>query len=155
MFSLALLLCLAPIGSALAQGQPPSKPIDAAGRHAVIASLGKQLQANYVFPEVAKTLTASLAAKEAAGGYDAAANTSSFGDALSKDLREMAGRHPARLRPASARRRRPRHRAAGMATGSRRSRFRIQKVEILQGNVGLEVRGFGPTEFVSEAFDAP
>lgn len=158
--SLALLLCLAPIGSTLAQGQPPPKPIDAAGRQAVIASLGKQLQANYVFPDVAKTLSASLVAKEAAGSYDSAANTTAFGDALSKDLRELGKdghfqlaydpgfRAPAAATPSKEELQQRRQEVADRGFG-------VQKVEVLPGNVGyLEVRGFGPTEFVSEAFDA-
>jgi hypothetical protein len=158
--SLALLLCLAPIGSALAQGQPPSKPIDAAGRHAVIVSLAGKLQANYVFPEVAKTLSTSLIAKESAGGYEGAANTTAFAEALSKDLREIGKdghfqlgydpefRAPAARTPSKEEVEQSRREVADRGFG-------IQKVELLPGNVGyLEVRGFGPTEFVSDAFDA-
>ena len=62
LLSLALLCCLCPIGSALAQDRPPSEPIDAAGRHAVVESLSAQLQSRYVFPDVAERLATQLAA---------------------------------------------------------------------------------------------
>src|SRR4051812_32671979 len=89
LLSLSLLLCLVPAGSALAQDQPPSSPIDAAGRHAVIASLAAQLQSQYVFPDVAKQLSTSLIAKDAAGGYAAANSTDAFAEALSSDMHAL------------------------------------------------------------------
>lgn len=159
--SLALLFCLSPIGSAFAQGQPPSAAIDAAGRHAVIESLAGQLQSKYVFPDVAKRLSDALIAKDAAGGYAKATNTEAFAEALSKDMRELgkdghfrvdfapgANPRPSSATPSAAELEEMRKEIASMAFG-------IQRVERLSGNVGyLEVRGFGPADMVGEAFSA-
>jgi len=88
--ALTLALCLLPFGTTLAQdGPPPRQPIDAKARHAVIQGLGEKLQANYVFPDVAQSLAAQLAAKEASGGYAKATDTAAFADALSNDLRTL------------------------------------------------------------------
>ena len=85
--TLALLLAIVPFGLALAQGRPPATKVDAATRTAVIASLARQLQANYVFPDVAGQASAQLIAKDAKGGYASATDTEAFAEALSKDLR--------------------------------------------------------------------
>ena len=163
--TLALLLGLAPLTNALAQGAPPApKPVSAADRHAVLQALSTKLQANYVFPDVAKTVSAALLAKESSGGYASANTTTAFAEALSKDLREMGkdghfqvGYDPDFREPPAAN--------SGVLPDKvelekRRQEiadrgFGIQKVELLPANVGyLEVRGFGPTQFVDEAFAA-
>ena len=58
--TLALLLALVPFGIAIAQGASRrAAKVDAATRTAVIASLTKQLHANYVFPDVAEQASAA------------------------------------------------------------------------------------------------
>ena len=84
--TLALLLAIAP-SLALAQQRPPKIAIDATARKTVIDGLSKQLQKYYVFPDVAKQVSASLAAKEASGGYANAKDSDAFAQALSEDLR--------------------------------------------------------------------
>ena len=161
LLSLALLFCLSPIGGVFAQGQPSSAPIDAAGRHAVIESLTGQLQAKYVFPDVAEQLSAALIAKNAAGGYAKAIDTEAFAQALSEDMRALGKDghfqmhyapgvepRPSSATPSKEELEAMRKEIAGMAFG-------IQRVERLGGNVGyLEVRGFGPADMVGEAFTA-
>ena len=160
--TLAVILSIAPLAAALAQSPPAPKPVSAADRHAVLQALAATLQANYVFPDVAKTVSASLLAKEASGGYAAVGNTEAFAEALSTDLRTLGedghfqvgydpdfrAPPPANTAPSKAELEQRRQEIADHGFG-------IQKVELLPGNVGyLEVRGFGPGEFVSEAFDA-
>jgi hypothetical protein len=155
MLAFALALCVAP---AIAQQGPKPVPADAATRKAVIAELSSQLKANYVFPDVADTLAAALAAKEAGGGYAQAKDSEAFADALSKDLRTLGndghfavGYDPG-FRPA------PANAAPDAATLEAMHReissrgFGIDSVRRLPGNVGyLELRGFGPTAMVGPA----
>ena len=162
----ALALAVAPLGNALAQdGPPPPQPIDAKARKAVIDALAAKLQANYVFPEIAASLSAQLAAKAAAGGYASANDTATFADALSKDLRELGkdghftvefapgfdpgpGSTLAPKVPTLEEVAQGRVQAAQMGYG-------IERVERLKGNVAyIELRGFGPTELVADAYTA-
>jgi hypothetical protein len=164
--ALALALCLLPFGTTLAQdGPPPPQPIDAKARKAVIAALGQKLQANYVFPEVATTLSTQLSAKEAAGGYATATDTAAFADALSKDLRELGkdghfvvefapGIEPGPGPTVQAKVPSAEEVAAGRAEMAKFG-YGIERVERLRGNVGyIELRGFGPTELVADAYTA-
>src|SRR5688572_17824269 len=80
--ALILLLALVPIGLATAQERPPATKVDAPTRTAVIASLTRQLHANYVFPEVAKQASAELVAKDAKGGYASATDTEALAEAM-------------------------------------------------------------------------
>ncbi len=155
MLAFALALCVAP---AFAQNGPKPIPTDAATRKAVIAELSLQLKGNYVFPDVADKLAASLGAKEAGGGYAQANDSKAFADALTKDLRALGndghffvGYDPDfRPRPVDAA-----PDAASLAAMQQEiaSRgFGIDSVKRLPGNVGyLELRGFGPTAMVAAA----
>ncbi len=161
---LGVLLCLGAL-SAQAEGpQPaPGGPLGAAERRAVLQTLTRKLQANYVFPDVAKRVSTALSAKEAKGGYDAATTREAFAKALGKDLRELGkdahfnvhfdpgfkempdGKRPL---PSKEEVQRGREQMARVGYG-------IERLERLPGNVGyLELRGFGPTELVGEAYSA-
>ena len=156
------LLCLAASATALAQDGPAQPtPISAAERAAVVARLGQQLKASYVFPELAETLGAETAGKQARGGYNAATTTAAFAEALTRDLVEIgkdkhfsvdfapgfeappAGAPPI---PSPAKFAEMRKELASVAYG-------IDRVQRLPGNVGyLEVRGFGPAAIVGAAY---
>jgi hypothetical protein len=164
LLALATALAFAPLGTALAQdGPPPPKPVDAKARKAVIAALGAKLQANYVFPEVASSLATQLAAKEASGGYAAATDSEAFAQALSADLRTLGkdGHFNVEFAPGledAPAGKPPIPDAAEVARGREvfaQRAYGIQRVERLPGNVGyIEIRGFGPTELVAEAYTA-
>lgn len=156
---LAMLLSLAHAG---AQAAPPDtgKPIDADARKAVVAELDRQLQANYIFPDVAKRVGAALLKKEAAGGYAIATDTTAFAEALTVDLRTQ-GRdlhfkvafdpefEPEPTEPAAMTDVVPDPKEVEFAA---RRAYGVEAVQRLPGNVGyLEVRGFGPTELVGQA----
>jgi len=147
-------------GASCAQDHRPDAPLDENGRKQVIASLSRQLEANYVFPDVAKRLSAALDDKLGKGGYANDTTARAFGDDVSRDLRAwgkdghfMVGYDPDFHAPANpeavpgkAELDQQRQEVANMGFG-------IQRVERLPGNVGyLEVRGFGPAEMVSPAF---
>lgn len=152
---------LAGIVLSLAAGEP-APSLTQAQRRAVVATLAKSLNDRYVFPEVASKVGAALEAKAAQGAYEEAASPEAFAERLSKDLREMGKDGHFRVRfdpgfkPGGEEDRPPTpEEVAQMRLFSARRAFGIAKVEQLPGNVGyLDVRGFGPTEFVGPAFSA-
>jgi C-terminal processing protease CtpA/Prc len=128
----------------------------------VVEALAKALKARYVFPEVADKVGPALTAKAAKGAFDGTATPEAFAEALSKDLRELGqdGHFRVRFDPEfkpqedDDKAPTPEEVAQGRQQAARRA-FGIAKVEQLPGNVGyLDVRGFGPTEFVGPAFSA-
>ena len=159
------LLLLLPAAARAQDGPPPPQPIDAKARHAVIEALGAKLQANYVFPDVAKSLATQLAAKEASGGYAKATDTAAFADALSTDLRAFGkdshfvvefapGLEEAPGGTIVAKVPSPEEIAQGRVQAGQMA-YGIQRVERLRGNVAyMEIRGFGPTELVGDAYTA-
>lgn len=155
LLTLALTLCVTP---AFAQHEPKPVPVDATTRKAVIAELSSQLNTNYVFPDVAEQLATALAAKEASGGYSQATDSSTFADALTKDLRTLGkdghfavGYDPDfRASPPNAAP--DAETLAAMRREVSSHGFGIDSVKRLPGNVGyLELRAFGPTQIVAAA----
>ena len=143
--------------------QEAPRPVTPEQRKAVVASLARELKARYVFPEVAEKAGAALVARAAQGAYDGATTAQAFAEALSRDLRDLGrdGHFRVRFDPGF----RPMsddddktptaEEMAQMKALARRQAFGIAKVELLAGNVGyLDLRGFGPTEFVGPAFSA-
>ena len=147
---------------ALAAEDAPT-PITAAQRKEVLQTLAKELKARYVFPEVAEKTGAALLAKAAKGGFDGADTAPAFAEALTRDLREIGRDGHFRVRfdptfkPMSDDEDKPptKEELEEMRQMSARRAFGVAKVEQLPGNVGyLDLRGFGPTEFVGPAFSA-
>ena len=163
LLNVALALCItSPV--ALAQDGAHAIAVDAAARTAVIASLSEKLRSNYVFPDVAKNLSAALISKNVHGGYEKATNTDSFSDALSEDLRDLGkdghfrvayapGAHPHATtlhddKPSKQEQEAMRQEVVEMGYG-------IQRVERLTGNIGyMELRAFGPTDLVGPALSS-
>lgn len=144
----------------MAQAPPSAPPVSAVDQKAVIAALNTKLKARYIFPEVADNVMAALQAKVAKGDYDQPTTVKPFSESLTKTLRELAhdGHFRVRFDPdfkADDDEDKPltateilqgRQEAAQMAYG-------LERVNRLPGNVGyLEVRGFGPAEFVGPAY---
>ena len=159
--SLAVLLAFAPIAIATAQEAHAPVPISAADRSAVIVALGDTLRADYIFPDVADRVAKALKAKDAKGGYATATDAEAFSEILSKDLRALGHDdhfrvgyapgytpHPTTLSDAPM----PKEALEQMRQEITRMGYGLQRVERLDGNVGyMELRGFGPTDMVSEA----
>ncbi|MGZ5182405.1 MAG: S41 family peptidase [Ramlibacter sp.] len=138
----------------------PDSALSAGDRSAVIQTLATKVRENYVYPDVGERVAAALLKKDAAGGYASAASAGAFSAALSKDLREFGDDKHFRAFPDERFRERPAGNTAPsraqmdeMRDDAARLGYGIEKVQRLPGNVGyLEVRGFGPTEFVGPAF---
>jgi hypothetical protein len=138
----------------------PGAALDAGERSAIIQTLATKVRANYVFSDVAERVAAALVKKDAAGGYAGATSPKALSAALSKDLREFAKDKHFNAFMDEAFHERP----AGNTVPSRaevdeardyavRHAYEIETLKRLPGNVGyLELRGFGPAEFVGPAF---
>ncbi len=134
-----------------------------AQRQAVVASLARELKARYVFPEVAEKTGLALMAREAQGAYAQADSPQAFAEALSRDLRDLGkdGHFGVRYDPAFKPMSEDEDQAPTPEEVERLRKsvlqrgFGLAKVEILPGNVGyVDVRAFGPTAFVGEAYSA-
>lgn len=131
-------------------------PLNASARAAVLRTLVKEMNTYYIDPAVAKRVGSAITRKHAAGGYASATSTQAFSAALAKDLRALSGdlHFNARFDQAS------RERGGATEADSEgvmavRSGYGIEKIERLPGNVAyIELRNFGPTEFVGPAFTA-
>lgn len=143
--------------------QDKAVSVTPAQRKAVVVVLAKELKARYVFPEVAEKTGTALLARATAGAYEGATTAGAFAEALSKDLRELGQdghfrvRFDPEFKPMGDDDDKPPtpEEVARMRQFSQRRAFGIAKVEQLPGNVGyLDIRGFGPTEFVGPAFSA-
>lgn len=159
-----IILCLLLLGPMhlFAQTATPSTLIDSTDRKAVIKSLGEQLKANYVFPDIAEKVAKTLSANASSGAYDGTKTTEAFAAALTKDLQsaskdlhfrvdydptfkpEPDDNKPTTKEELDEERQVAEHMGFGIA-----------KVERLPGNVGyLDVRGFLPADFVTVAYGA-
>lgn len=158
----SLLFSLVLPGIALAQPRAPDIPISGAAKNEVIETLKRKLKSSYVFPDIAENVSKALAEKSAKGAYASAATAKAFAKLLSGDLRALGDdRHLAvRFDPDFSADPKPGTALSPKEVAKAREEmihdgFGIARVERLPGNVGyLDLRGFGPTEFVGDAYSA-
>ncbi len=119
-------------------------PLTAADRRAVVEQLGEALEANYVFPDKAKTIAATLHRNLDAGEYDAATDRRTFARELtddlvaaSNDLHFAVGVDPAWVADHAARRDPARAAALREADrqGEARQNFGFSGLRYLDGNI--------------------
>ena len=84
--ALALAL-LAPVALQAQEGGDP--PVSQTMREEVIEALGDALAENYVFPEVAESLSPQLESRRSSGAYRDATTARAFADALTQDMRTI------------------------------------------------------------------
>ncbi len=152
--SLGIALVLTPV--AISQTPTAAKPeetphtIDASTRTRVVETLAKQLDSTYVFPDMAKKMSAAVREKLANNRYDACASGEALAkeltddmQALSKDkhLRVSYSAKPSPLGPAGGSLFPGMQKKRQAMTAKRNAGF--VKLERLPGNIGLiELRGF-------------
>lgn len=131
-------------------------------RAAVVQTLVTKINVNYIEPAVAERVGTAIGRKNAEGGYASATSAKAFSTALAKDLRELSNdkhfgavidddfrERSAAAEPPSA------ARINEWRAQAERQGYGIEKIERLPGNVGyIELRNFGPTEFVGPAYSA-
>jgi hypothetical protein len=151
----------APPAAAAANGRAPA--LDAAARAQVIDALARELNARYVFPDVARKIEAAVRDKQQRGGYDGAVRPQDFAAMLTADLRETA--HDLHLVVRGSGTVLPPFPDAGrIPTADDEARimarvkelkYGIGAVEKLPGNIGyLDMRGFAPIKYVDKAIGA-
>ncbi len=157
-FALGSLVALVVAGGAVAQfmirGDQPPLPIDAAMANKVIDEAIKQLDENYVFPEVAKKMGEALRKHQADGAYAAVKTGQELAKLLTKHLQEVSKDKHLRVN-CSTEKLPPPPKGEG-PTPEMRARMKMmaektnaayRKVERLPGNVGyLALDGFMDAE---------
>ncbi|MCK6446698.1 MAG: S41 family peptidase [Planctomycetes bacterium] len=163
MLSTLLLLCFqhVPLGP---RAEPKDMTIDAGVRAAVIAAATKELDENYVFPDVAKRMGELLATRQKAKAYDSLTSAKQFAERLTEDLQSVSRDKHLRVRyrqdalppepPRSANEEEREPTAEELADFRReaaRNNFGFVRVERLQGNVGyVDFREFVPAPIAKE-----
>ncbi|CAN5128021.1 S41 family peptidase [soil metagenome] len=143
--------------AAIAQ-EPPS--VSLAERDAIVRTLSQKLSSHYVFADVATRIGHEL--PQRVRRYPAELAAPDFAARLSNDLRELGNDKHFRVFVDARFRERAEPDAIPDAEELERQRvdmtsvaFGIENVSRLPGNVGyLEVRGFGPAEWVGPAYAA-
>jgi hypothetical protein len=74
----------------LSQDEIAQRHVDAARREAVIAALSRELEAHYVFAEVAHAMSQRLTQNAARGDYDAITDAAKFAHILTEDLQHVS-----------------------------------------------------------------
>ncbi|GAB2870259.1 hypothetical protein GCM10027277_44430 [Pseudoduganella ginsengisoli] len=123
--------------------------ISAAERNEAIDTLVTDLTGNYVFPDVAEKMAASIRARQQRGEYDQVADGKAFAQLLEQHLREISHDKHIQIRytpaPEAAARRGSAAPGASQASNAfgRRVNFGFEKFERLEPNIAyLELRGF-------------
>ena len=155
----AAALCAAVPAHAQFGAPPPDQPdmaVDAATARAVVESLAVQVEAEYVFPDVAKKVAKGLRERAKKGRYDSIGQAKELSDTLNADLRALA--HDMHLRLHYSNRPLPETapgqdsngdhlpdpaEVARIAAQARRMNHGFDRVQRLAGNVGyMELRAF-------------
>lgn len=135
--------------------------MDAAARAQVIDALARQMNAYYVFPDVAAKVEVALRAKQQRGGYDALVRAQDLAEALTADVRAVANDLHLRVRASetpmppepAGDKAGPQPDEARMLARMKEVNYGLGAVEKLPGNIGyLEVRGFAPAKYTEQAF---
>ena len=156
--SLCMLCCDNMLAQATDNGLTPSQT------KSVIDSIGERLELNYVFPEVAKAMSAKLKKNEKDGAYAAISDPIEFAEKLTTDLQSVSNDLHLRVRfdpqqiaqwdeavtPADSTRY-----MNNYIQRLQRDNFGFKKVELLDGNIGyLDLRSFSDTQYASETATA-
>jgi hypothetical protein len=155
---LSAAVLLLPGASRAQMGRGTSEPVDAAMRTKIVNSVSASLNENYVFPDVAKKMEASIRQKLKAGAYDKITQSAELADALTADLQAVSKDKHLRIRyaPAQPPGMDPKAPVDPAAREQMRRElasvnFGFEKVERLAGNVGyLDLRGFMEAEQAGE-----
>ena len=166
-------LCIASLSVALGhapvsaqQAAQSSMTVDQATRAEVLDALVKELNAKYVFPDVAKKLEKTLRATQKAGRYDAITTPQQLADQLTEDLRRASGDMHLHVRfseqavPVQDASAKPDPQEQARAEVEAQEFFKhinygVEKVERLPGNVGyIDLRGFTPARYSGQAYSA-
>lgn len=148
--------------SAIAQTPLPDTKVSPAIRQAVIGSLAEKLSANYVYPDVAASVSSGLKEKLRAGNYDGDITAKAFADHLAKDLRSLGNDRHLRVTYDPSFQAPPDDGPQTKATQAELDDERawvdkgaagIANVRRLPGNIGyIDLREFMPADFAAQRY---
>lgn len=157
------LLALSLVTAAIsACAQSAGTPVDAATRQQVLDSTIREMNAQYVFPEMAKKVEAALRSQQKAGAFEQQTTATAFADKMTEALQAVTSDKHIRMRY-SAEPLDDRQADRAPTAGERASQlkyeqarnFGVEKVERLPGNIGyIELRGFASADVAGEAIAA-
>lgn len=118
-----------------------AQPMTADARAAAVEAACKTLEENYVYPEVAKKMAASVRGKLKAGEYESLKDDAAFARRLTEDLRAIS--HDlhlgVRVQPDEG----TSHGGGGLMAAGAGENYLFRKAEVLPGNIGyLRFDGF-------------
>ena len=161
---IALACACAPVAAQQMPGGPDQKDmtLTAAERQTVIDALIKDMNGNYVFPDLAKKVEASLRQKQKRGEYDSIASARVLSSTLTQDLqaatkdKHLRVMYSERPLPDMAADVKPPPEAVAANLSMMKSRnFGVDRVERLPFNIGyLELGGFAPAKDAAETLAA-
>jgi Periplasmic protease len=162
--SLLLALLASTPGSIFGQDSspPPAVQLDAAEKQAILLEVGKVLQENYIYPQIAEKMQQGVEARMKSGAYNSLNSAEAFAEAVSEDLRGIskdkhlrfrydpeAQAHGEREDSKSEEERKKEQEAQRVELA--RDNFGFRKVERLAGNIGyLDFRYFASPELAGE-----
>ena len=137
-------------------------PVDAATRQQVIANTIREMNTQYVFPDMAKQVESALLRQHKAGAFEAQTSANGFADSMTEALQAVTHDKHIRMRYSAEPlddRQADRAPTAGEREAYLKSEqarnFGVEKVERLPGNIGyIELRGFASAELAGEAIAA-
>ncbi len=140
----------------------PDATVDQATQKRVIQTLVKELNENYVFPEIAKKLDADLTARLDSKEYDQITSAVEFANkltenlqAISKDKHLSVGFSERDIPVRAERRELTAEEQQRYESYIKRTNFGFEKVERLEGNIGyIELRGFSDHEKGAKTVEA-
>ena len=119
------------------------RPVFAEERAKIIERIAKELDENYVFPDVGTKMSGLLQKNLKDGKYDDIENVNKFAQVLTDHLQDLCADKHLRVRAGVGR---PRLGGNGRPDNSR-SNFGFVKVEVLPGNIGyIKFNMFDPTQ---------
>lgn len=142
------------------QAQIEPKPLSISEKTEVVDSIGSKLNANYVFPEVAKKMAAKLKSNLQSGAYQSLNEPGEFANKLTEDLQSVSNDKHIRVRfdPVGIAERNqvvsPEDSIKFLnryVESLKRDNFGFKEVKMLGGNVGyLDLRGFSDVTYAGE-----
>jgi C-terminal processing protease CtpA/Prc len=144
------------------ENHPPDMTIDQKTRTEVIENLAKDLQENYVFPDIAKKMAGDIQSRMKKGEYGNLTSADEFAKKLTEDLQAISKDKHLRVRysanPIPVRKERTEptdEEKAEFQNYVKRINFGFEKIERMDGNIGyINLRGFSDAEMGAETVAA-
>lgn len=143
-------------------GRSADMTIDQRTRSEVVENLAKNLEESYVFPEIAKQMSADIQRRLRNNEYDGLASGRKFAGKLTEDMQAISKDKHLRVRfsvdPIPVRKERTKptdEEVKQFMQRMKRRNFGFEKIEIMRGNIGyINLRGFMPAEAGAETVAA-